>query len=459
MTICMNCGKENESCLCVKCRTEVDIEGLCRKIIEYRQGSNENEIWEKLMSEMNSPYNFKNIAFAISDELPSPRKEYMKVMSLTGESSNINKDSRQWIYEIYEAVKDADGLSDAEKLRLGGIVLGALYMDYDYEAADALADQLSAADDTPWQVCYNLTKFYTMTRRYDIADDIISEAKARFADNDFVVNTMNNLAEDNAKYVAKANDGKQEYMPNPKENRDEIRQKYVDFLASIGIEAKKPSMEKKAKGVIPRDEYPNPVETRDAGIDTFVAFDLETTGTNTKFDSIVEIGAVKVVGGKVVDSEEFTFQELVKPLDHKKISPEAQAKNGLTDEEVYAARPVWEVFPDFMKFAGDSVLLGFNCMSFDSKLMVRAGRYSNLITENKYFDVMHYAAHFSEQLGLGKKFSLEDLSEKLNVENPRAHRALADALTTARIFLELKKLDGGVEAVSVEDMLSDLDEW
>lgn len=455
MSICINCGKENGSYLCIDCRAKVDIESLCRKIIGYRQDSNENELWEKLMSEMKNPYNFKHIAFAVSDELPSPRKEYMKVMSLTGESSNIDNGSHQWLYEIYDAVKDADGLSVAEKLRLGGIVLGALYNDHEYEAADALAAQLSAANDAPWQVCYNLADFYTKTRRYDIAEDIISKAKTRFAGNDYVIDKMNNPAKENAKYVKKANEGKQEYMPRPKESRE----KYLDFLTSIGMEVKKPSPAKRAKGVIPRDEYPDPVEARDSGFDTFVAFDLETTGTNTNYDSIVEIGAVKVVGGKVVDSEEFTFQELVRPLDNKKISPEAQAKNGLTDEEVNGARPVWEVFPDFMKFVDDSVLLGFNCMSFDSKFMVRAGRYSNLIVENKYFDVMHYAAQFSEKLGLGKKFSLEDLSEKLNVKNPRAHRALADALTTARIFTELKKLYGGNEVSSVEDMLSDLDEW
>lgn len=459
MVICMNCGKENESCLCAKCRAEVDIEDFCRKMIGYQQGSNGNTLWEKFMSGMNSPYNFKNIAFAVSDDLPSPRKEYMKVMSLTGEASNIHKDSRRWMYEVYDTVKDADGLSDAEKLRLGGIVLGALYMDYEYEAADALADQLSAADDTPWQVCYNLAKFYTMTRRYDMAEDIISETKERFADHDLAVGMMEDLAADNAKYAAKAKKGRQEYMPNPRVNRDEVRQKYVDFLASMGIEARMPLAAKKANEVIPRGEYPNPLETRDARLDTFVAFDLETTGINPRFDSIVEIGAIKVVDGKVVDSKEFTFRELVKPLSYKKISSVSQAKNGLTNEEVYAARPVWEVFPDFMKFAGDNVLLGFNCMNFDSRFMVRAGRYSNLITENKYFDVMHYAAQFSEQLGLDKKFSLEDLSEKLNVENPRAHRAFTDALTTARVFLELRKLDTGTETASVEEILSDLDEW
>ena len=51
------------------------------------------------------------------------------------------------------------------------------------------------------------------------------------------------------------------------------------------------------------------------------------------------------------------------------------------------------------------------------------------------------------------------MSEKLEIENPRAHRALADAITTARVFLKLKEMNAGDSNASVEDLLSDLDEW
>ena len=72
--------------------------------------------------------------------------------------------------------------------------------------------------------------------------------------------------------------------------------------------------------------------------------------------------------------------------------------------------------------------------------MVRAGRYANIIIGNNYFDVMRYADQFKAQLGIeAKKASLEELAEKLDIDNPRAHRALADAVTTARIFLRLKE--------------------
>ena len=113
-----------------------------------------------------------------------------------------------------------------------------------------------------------------------------------------------------------------------------------------------------------------------------------------------------------------------------------------------------------MNFVGDSVLLGFNCIIFDSRFMVRAGRYSNTIIENKYFDVMRFADSFKEKLGIdAKKASLQELADKLGIENPQAHRALADAITTAKVFLRLKELNGQDQPASIDDLLGDLDNW
>ena len=460
MAICVKCGKDIDSCLCESCRQGTDIEKLCLDIISYRPGAGENELWERIIAGMYSPYNFRNIVFALSDELPTPRKEYLRVLALAGESSNLPKASRPWFYETYEGIRDAEELTEAERNRLHGIAVGAYYMDYEYNTADEVASVLCASEEIPWQACYNLAEFYTVTRRYDSADEVIEDALIRFAGDPFIVQTMQNRAEKNASQRKKADAGKQEYMPNPKENRDEARRKYIDFLTSIGIEATVPAPTPKAQHVIPRDQYPSPIETRETDFDTFVAFDLETTGRSSKIDSIIEIAAVKVLGNQVVETAEFTFQEFVKPLDHKKVSREITELTGITNEEVYAARPIWEVLPDFMSFAGDAVLLGFNCIVFDSRFLVRAGRYSNLIIENKYFDVMRYTDRFKDKLGLDtQKVSLSELAEVLNIENPQAHRALSDAITTARIFLKLKSMENGEEITTTEELLSDLDAW
>ena len=133
---------------------------------------------------------------------------------------------------------------------------------------------------------------------------------------------------------------------------------------------------------------------------------------------------------------------------------------GITKEDVKDARQMWEVFPDFMEFAGDSVLVGFNNVRFDSRFLVRAGRYSNIIMKNPQFDVMKYAEGFRPELGIAdEKLSLETLSRKLGIENPESHRALADAITTARVFLKLKEMDKSDKTVGIDNLLADLDNW
>lgn len=192
---------------------------------------------------------------------------------------------------------------------------------------------------------------------------------------------------------------------------------------------------------IPKEEYPKPVATKKRGFDTFVAFDLETTGFSSSGDSMTEIGAVKVVNGKVVEDEKFIFQSFVHPY-RCYITPRVAELTGITNEMVADAPEMWEIFPKFVDFIGDNILLGFNCMSFDSRYLVRAGRYSNLVIDNEYFDVMTYANAFKSRLGFtGRKFSLAKLSEILNIENPQAHRAVADALTTARVYIKLLEME------------------
>ena len=314
-----------------------------------------------------------------------------------------------------------------------GIALGAYSMDYAYQEAEERASALFVSDSVPWQGYCSLAEYYTSTRRYDMADEAIARCLERFGNDPSVAQIMNIRSEKNVKQREKAAAGKQEYLLNPRENRDEVRKNYIDFLTSVGIEAKLPAPAERRENVIPRDQYPDPVEIRYTDFNCFVAFDVETTGTNAKTDSIIEIGAVKVVGDRIVEDKQFTFQEFVQPLDGKKVSPEIEALTGIQHAQVCAARPVWEVLPDFMDFVGDSVLLGFNCMAFDSRFMVRAGRYSNFIITNLYFDVMRYAARFREKLGINeRKISLQGLADALGIENPSAHCALGDAVTTAK---------------------------
>lgn len=471
MAICIKCGSSGTTCLCDTCRQSGDLEALCHDIICFRPGTGENPLWDNIAAEMTYPDHFKNLVFSVSASLPTPRKEYMRLLCIAGGSANVPKASRPWLYEIYEGFKEQEGLTPEERNRVRGLVLGALYMDYRYEEADALAGKLLEQPALPRQTFYNLADFFLKTRRYDEASDAIETAKRLYGDDSAAILALNRLSGQNETYRDAEANGKREYMPNPKEDRDAVRKAYIDFLASIGINAEIPAPSAgnytAADGrrsryplPIPRDQYPEPKEIREANFDTFVAFDLETTGFSTTIDSIIEIGAVKVVKGRIVDSAAFTFQEFVKPF-KRSLKQEITNITGITKEDVSNAREMWEVFPDFMAFAGDHILVGFNNVRFDSKFLVRAGRYSNQVIENPQFDVMRYADSFKEQLGITSKYcSLGELSKKLGIENPEAHRALADAMTTAAIYLKLKEMDGTAASdVSVDDLLSDLDEW
>jgi DNA polymerase-3 subunit alpha (Gram-positive type) len=225
--------------------------------------------------------------------------------------------------------------------------------------------------------------------------------------------------------LKKRRDGiSKEYIPS-----GENKETYFAFLDTLNLSYQKPRSIPKP---IPRNEYPLPQKAEGTYFKDFVAFDVETTGIDTIKDSIIELSAVKVKDGKIYD----TFSELVRPID-KKIPAEVEQLTGITNDDVKNAREIWEVFPDFAKFIGDNVLVGYNNIAFDSKFLVRAGRYSYTIIQNKHLDVMHFARKYLKQQGINKVVSLVELGKMLGIENPQAHRALADAETTAKIYLKL----------------------
>lgn len=128
---------------------------------------NKNPIWEQIASQMEQPNNFKNLTFALADYLPSPRKEYQKILCMAGNRVRMPRVSKLWFYEVYEQMIEADGLAKEEEFRLKGLMLEALYQDYRYAEADELASELSECSPLPWQTTYVIAQFFSQTRRYD----------------------------------------------------------------------------------------------------------------------------------------------------------------------------------------------------------------------------------------------------------------------------------------------------
>lgn len=470
MAICLSCGKETEGCLCEECKQKINLEDLCGKLRAYTpmilDNPNKNPIWDQIASKMEQSCNFKNMAFAVADYLPSPRKEYQKILCMVGTDLKVPRASKLWFYETYEMIIGMDGLEKEERLRLKGLMLEALYQDYRYPEADKLASELLERSPLPWQTIYVIAEFFSKTRRYDEADDAISVGNKLNADNEVVLRKFAGLSDKNKKRRNAADTGKKEYLPNPKENKAEAIEKYTEFMTSLGIDMTVSSTSFSSGGKtsryptpIHKGEYPDPIEKREADFDSFVAFDFETTGTSPGTDAIIEVGAVRVVNGQIVESEEFTFQEFVKPF-KKGLSAAITELTGITKDNLKDARQMWEVIPDFMKFVGDDILVGYNSVGFDAKFLCRAGRYSNEIYSNKHFDILRYAKELKDTINYtGTDFKLATVGEFLGIENPEAHRALADAITTARIYLKLKEMSGEAGAPASADSILDLEDW
>ena len=159
-------------------------------------------------------------------------------------------------------------------------------------------------------------------------------------------------------------------------------------------------------------------------IKTYVAFDLETTGLDVDTEEIIEIGALKVEDGKVVDR----FMEFIKP--ENPISPLITNITGITNEMVAEARNAKSVLEDFVKFCDNYILVGHN-ISFDYKFCKKYAAKYGLSFEKRGIDTLKIARKVHKDM---ESKSLGSLCEYYQITNQSAHRAYHDALATAKLY-------------------------
>lgn len=167
---------------------------------------------------------------------------------------------------------------------------------------------------------------------------------------------------------------------------------------------------------------------------TFVVFDLETTGLSSSpssgnMDRIIEIGAYKIIGGEIKES----FNTFVNPC--RKLSDEIIGLTGIEQSMVDDA-PIYEkVMPDFFKFISGCYLVGHNAFNFDYKFIDYYCSACGYSPERKLFDTLF----LSQQLLHLSNYKLNTVADYFHVTFNH-HRASDDALATAKIFIELIKL-------------------
>ena len=168
--------------------------------------------------------------------------------------------------------------------------------------------------------------------------------------------------------------------------------------------------------------------------DTFVVFDIETTGLSKETESITEIGAVKVVDGKVIDR----FSTFVNP--ERPIPAEITKLTGITNEMVADAPVITEILPRFLEFCQDAVLVAHNANFDTGFIRLNAERKCGIEVKNTVLDTLELSRSLLPEL---KKHKLDIVCEQLGVSLEGHHRAVNDAEATAEVFL--KSIDMLVE--------------
>lgn len=170
---------------------------------------------------------------------------------------------------------------------------------------------------------------------------------------------------------------------------------------------------------------------KNQGLDnTYVVFDLETTGFSSVKNNIIEIGAVKVKDGEILDR----FSRFVNPM--CPIPYEIEKLTGISDEMVQSADLIETVLPAFLDFAAGCVLVAHNA-SFDM----------SFIEENARREHLHADFTCVDTLGLSRvllpsqaKHTLDAVAKTLKVSLEHHHRAVDDAEATAQIFIKLMEM-------------------
>ena len=163
---------------------------------------------------------------------------------------------------------------------------------------------------------------------------------------------------------------------------------------------------------------------------TYTVFDTETTGLNPSGgDEIIQMGAARIVNGKLLRQE--SFEQLVDP---QRLIPAVTIPiHGITQDMVRGQPTIGEVLPAFHVFAQDTVLVAHNA-AFDMKFLQLKEAETGLVFNHPVLDTLLLSAvvHPNQE-----SHRLEAIAERFNITVLGRHTALGDAMVTAEVWLRL----------------------
>ena len=164
--------------------------------------------------------------------------------------------------------------------------------------------------------------------------------------------------------------------------------------------------------------------------DTYIVFDIETTGFSSIRDRIIEIGAVKVENGKITDR----FSTFVNP--ERPIPFEITNLTSITDEMVMDSPTIEVILPRFLEFVGDGILVAHNA-GFDVGFIEQNCRNQQIDRKFVYVDTVALARILLPTLS---KYKLNTVAKALHISLENHHRAVDDAGATAEIFVRFVEM-------------------
>lgn len=218
--------------------------------------------------------------------------------------------------------------------------------------------------------------------------------------------------------VAVTDHGVVQAFPEVMNTVEKIRKDDPDFKAIYGVE-----------GYFINDMLPAVKGRTDAPINgRYIIFDLETTGLSAATERIIEIGAVKVENGEILES----FDLFVDP--EKAITPEITRLTSITNEMVAGAPKEADALEQFFRFCdGCDILVAHNA-DFDMGFLRAAIRRCGREEDPVQIDTLVMARAMYPEL---KKHKLDTIAERLGVTQKHHHRADDDARVLAEIFLKM----------------------
>ena len=163
--------------------------------------------------------------------------------------------------------------------------------------------------------------------------------------------------------------------------------------------------------------------------DEMVVFDIETTGLSNRTCRIIEIGAVLIRGGEVIDEMDI----FVDP--ECEIPEEITSLTSITNEMVAGAPKEKEALEQFFAFAGDRLLIAHNA-NFDVGFIRVAAERQGMPFENTFLDTVGLSKYVNPEL---KNHKLDTIAKHYQLEDFHHHRASDDAKILAHIFFVMQK--------------------